>query len=192
MTQPPADATRPARLRCGHLALPRTPKDLSISHVSLAEFAPALARWLPGLWSAGLHHHSGPDHRHARTDRVWTPFDERPSLARFEPVTDAVLTGPNGQGLYLLPHRAERVLVCPLIPDDLHEDITDRMLAPPCITVPASPARAAWRLQDRLLPYYLGALDSARRAQRAARTLAQPASLPHHFTPPPAGAVRGR
>ncbi|MFD9817504.1 hypothetical protein [Streptomyces violascens] len=112
---------------------------------------------------------------------MWTPYDTRPSLARFGPVTDAVLAGPSGQALYLLPHRSDRVLVCPLVPGALHEDFTDRVLAPPCIAVPTVAARAAWRLRERLLPHYLRAHNEALRAQRAAR--ACPDMPRHPFTP---------
>ncbi|WP_188278869.1 hypothetical protein [Streptomyces sp. CBMA152] len=112
---------------------------------------------------------------------MWTPYDARPSLARFNPVTDAVLAGPSGQALYLLPHRTDRVLVCPLVPGSLHEDFTDRVLAPPCIAVPTVPARAAWRLRERLLPHYIHASNEALRAQQAAR--ARP-DVPHQPAAP--------
>ncbi|MFD9484631.1 hypothetical protein ACFWBX_11620 [Streptomyces sp. NPDC059991] len=103
-----------------------------------------------------------------------------------------MLTRADGWGLYLLAHRTERVLVCPLVPDDLHEDISDRIPAPPCIAVPADAVRATRRLQDRLLPHYARALDEARRAQMPGRALAQPASLLPRLAPPPCATTRRR
>ncbi|MFF3694085.1 hypothetical protein [Streptomyces sp. NPDC002221] len=160
-------------------------KDLPISPAHLVEFTPALVRRLPGTWSADLRHHHGPDDLVARTGRVWGPSTNRPSLARFSPVTDAVLTGPDGWGLYLLPHHTDRLLVCPLVPDDLHEDYADRTPAPPCIAVPAYPARAAWRLQEQLFPSYTRALHSARRAQFSALSLTPRAPAPPAPASPP-------
>ncbi|MFD9630198.1 hypothetical protein [Streptomyces violascens] len=144
-------------------------KDPPISPTDIAEFAHGLALHLPGDWAADVESHTDPVLRSGLIGRVWTPYDARPSLARFGPVTDAVLADASGQALYLLPHRTDRVLVCPLVPGALHEDFTDRVLAPPCIAVPAVAARAAWRLRDRLLPHYLHAHNEALRAQRAAR-----------------------
>lgn len=156
-------------------------KDPPISPTDIAEFAHGLALHLPGDWAADVESHTDPVLRSGLISRVWTPYDARPSLARFGPVTDAVLADANRQALYLLPHRSDRVLVCPLVPGGLHEDFTDRVPAPPCIAVPTIPTRAAWRLRERLLPHYSHAHNEALRVQRAAR--ARP-DVPHHTLTP--------
>ncbi|KOU34659.1 hypothetical protein ADK54_40195 [Streptomyces sp. WM6378] len=78
------------------------------------------------------------------------------------------------------------MLVCPLVSGGLHEDFTDRTLAPPCIAVPTIPARAAWRLRERLLPHYTQAHNEALRAQRAARACPD---MPHHPCAPSVSAA---
>ncbi|MFD7013894.1 hypothetical protein [Streptomyces sp. NPDC059928] len=88
-------------------------------------------------------------------------------------------------------HRAHSFLACPMVPDGLHEDLTDRMSAPPSIAVPAQPARAAWRITDRLLPRYAAATAQARAgATRTALVTPPPLPLMTASPPPHAGRTR--
>ncbi|MEU2951052.1 hypothetical protein [Streptomyces xanthochromogenes] len=101
-----------------------------------------------------------------------------------------MLTGPDGFRLYLLGHRTSRILVCPVIPYDLHEDLTDRMSAPPSVAVPAEPARAAWRITDRLIPHYIAATAQARRPSPARTAPTAPRPLPRMTAASPRDAGR--
>ncbi|MET9373983.1 hypothetical protein ABZX98_07515 [Streptomyces sp. NPDC002992] len=94
--------------------------------------------------------------------------------------------------LYLVEHRRDRVLVCPVVPLGLHEDITDRVPAPPSVAAPLDPARAAWRITDRVLPHYTAAVADAREAAAlTARRTHAPAPLPGPL-PHPSSPARGR
>ncbi|MEU3499929.1 hypothetical protein ABZ726_03860 [Streptomyces hundungensis] len=145
---------------------------------------------LPGHWAADVQQHNAIAARFERTARVWTPSSDRPSLAAFHRLEDAVLTGPDGLRLYLLGHRTSRILVCPLIPDDLHEDLTNRMSAPPSVAVPAEAARAAWRITDRLIPHYLAVTAQARRPSPARTAPTAPRPLPRMTAASPRDAGR--
>ncbi|MFI8520919.1 hypothetical protein ACIGEZ_24315 [Streptomyces sp. NPDC085481] len=76
----------------------------------------------------------------------------------------ATLLRDDGLGLYLTEHHRDRIMVCPVIPAGLHEDVTDRLPAPPSVACPRDPARAAWRIADCILPHYTAAVTDARRA----------------------------
>ncbi|MFE0772159.1 hypothetical protein [Streptomyces sp. NPDC058861] len=128
-------------------------------------FALQLAHHLPGTWKAIHHWYTRPTHRSVDLWRVWPPPEARPALA--DRLHAETLLGPDGRELYLVEHRQDRVLICPVIPYGIHEDITGRIPAPPTVAAPRDPARAAWRVTDRVLPHYTTALTDAREAAEA-------------------------
>jgi hypothetical protein len=149
----------------------------------LGFFAYELAQKLPGDWSAEsadpLHHRDYWD-TFNRRQRIWTPSEAHPMVNNYAR-EDAMLHAEgawSGLQLYLVAHRSSRVLVCPLIPADVPEDLADRIPAPPSIATSADPARAAWRITERLLPHYLTAVSAARRAVEATTRRAFPAPAP--------------
>ncbi|MET9956242.1 hypothetical protein ABZ135_32510 [Streptomyces sp. NPDC006339] len=141
-------------------------------------FALQLADHLPGTWTALHRQYTRGADQFDDTCRVWTPLDARPPIAFRS--HGATLRRDDGLELYLVEHRRGRVLFCPVIPHGLHEDITDRIPAPPTVAGPLDPARAAWRITDRVLPHYTAAVTSAREATSAlaARRSSAPALLP--------------
>lgn len=141
-------------------------------------FALQLADRLPGTWTALYRQYTRAADQFADTCRVWTPLDARPPISfRINGIT---LRRDDDLELYLVQHRQGRVLICPVIPHGLHEDVTDRIPAPPTVAGPLDPARAAWRITDRILPHYTAAVTSARQATAAlvARRSFVPALLP--------------
>ncbi|RST18868.1 hypothetical protein E2C00_24605 [Streptomyces sp. WAC05374] len=141
-------------------------------------FALQLADRLPGTWTALYRQYTRAADQFADTYRVWTPLDARPAIAfRSHGIT---LRRHDDLELYIVEHRRGRVLVCPVIPQGLHEGITDRIPAPPTVAGPLDPARAAWRITDRILPHYTAAVTGAREATAAlaARRSFVPALLP--------------
>jgi hypothetical protein len=129
-------------------------------------------------WTALYRQYTRAADRFADTCRVWTPLDARPAIAfRSHGIT---LRRHDDLELYLVEHRRGRVLGCPVIPQGLHEGITDRIPAPPTVASPLDPARAAWRITDRVLPHYTAAVTGAREATAAlaARRSFVPTLLP--------------
>lgn len=141
-------------------------------------FALQLAHHLPGTWKTLHREYPRPADQSVDLWRIWTLFDDRPTLTGRPHA--ATLLGPDGLELYLVEHRQDRVLVCPVIPYGIHEDITDRIPAPPTVGAPRDPARAAWRVTDRVLPHYTTALADAREAAEAlyARRASSPLFAP--------------
>ncbi|MFI8102109.1 hypothetical protein [Streptomyces sp. NPDC086023] len=142
-------------------------------------FALAVAHRLPGTWTTIRHWYPRPADQSVDLCRIWTSSGDRPSPAGRERA--ATLRRADGLELYLAEHRQHRVLICPVVPLGLHEDITDRLPAPPSVAAPLDPARATWRITDRVLPHYTAAVSSAwaathtlplRRAHRSAPCLA--------------------
>ncbi|MFD6343442.1 hypothetical protein ACFWF9_01785 [Streptomyces roseolus] len=149
-------------------------------------FAHQAAERLPGTWAAQPRFYDRRLDQSMDTGRIWTPWDDRPGLA--PRLRAALLLGSDGLMLYLVEHRQDRALVCPVVPLDLHEDITDQLPAPPSVAVPLDPVRAAWRITDRVLPHYTAAVADAREAAAylAARRAHSPAPLPAPLPSPPA------
>lgn len=149
-------------------------------------FAVAVAHRLPGTWTTIRHRYPRPADQSVDLCRIWTPSEDRPSPAGRERA--ATLRRADGLELYLAEHRQRRALICPVVPLDLHEDITDRIPAPPSVAAPLDPARAAWRITDQVLPHYTAAVSDARAAaraltfQRAHRSLPRRAPAPHART----------
>ncbi|MEV5150958.1 hypothetical protein AB0K81_03255 [Streptomyces werraensis] len=128
-------------------------------------FALQLADRLPGTWTALYRHYPRAADQFADTCRVWTPLDARPPISfRSNGIT---LRREDDLELYLVQHRRGQVLICPVIPHGLHEDVTDRISTPPTVAGPLDPARAAWRITDRVLPHYTAAVTGAREATAA-------------------------
>ncbi|WP_435608618.1 hypothetical protein [Streptomyces sp. C10-9-1] len=149
-------------------------------------FTLQLAHHLPGTWTTVRRWYPRPADQSLDLCQVWTPFDARPVLAGR--LHAAALLGPDDLELYLVEHRRDRVLACPVIPYGLHEDVTDLIPAPPAVAAPRDPVRAAWRITDRVLPHHTAALASAREATRALKTCR--ASAPAPLPAPAAGTFR--
>jgi hypothetical protein len=165
------------RVDCGIPCLTADSHDGRARPPALVAFAAGLAARLPGDWRLDYQRHDTSAGRLRRADRIWTAGESRPLISRHTR-DDAVLHGGDGLQLYIVNQRTSRFLVCPLIPADIHEDIADRLPAPPVIGTHAVPSRAAWRVADRLLPHYVAATRDARRATARIRQQPRTASLP--------------
>ncbi|MET9955440.1 hypothetical protein ABZ135_28390 [Streptomyces sp. NPDC006339] len=148
-------------------------------------FAHLAAERLPGKWVAQPRSYDRRLDQSIDTGWIWPLRDDRPGRAPHIPA--ALLLGPDGLLLYLVEHRQGRALVCPVVPLGLNKDITVHLPAPPSVAVPLDPARAAWRISDRVLPEYTAAVADAREAAAAlaARRAHNPAPLPAPLPSPP-------
>ncbi|WP_432112707.1 hypothetical protein [Streptomyces sp. S1] len=123
------------------------------------------AHHLPGTWKTLHREYPHPVGQSVDLWRIWTLPQDRPALAGRPHA--ATLLGPDSLELYLVEHRQDRVLICPVIPYGIHEDIAHRIPGPPTVAAPRDPARAAWRITDRVLPHYTTALADTREAAEA-------------------------
>ncbi|MFF2567268.1 hypothetical protein [Streptomyces sp. NPDC058084] len=130
---------------------------------------------LPGAWKAIRHWYPRPGDQSVDLCLIWTPLEARPPVAWRS--HGATLLRDDDLGLYLTEHRRDQIMVCPVTPAGLHEDVTDRIPAPPSVACPRDPARAAWRITDRVLPHYAAAVTDARRAADGLAVRRRAASL---------------
>lgn len=152
------------------------------ARTELSTFAGALAARLPGTWTSDYHRHPAYADQFPLAEQVWDLAHVNWAVSEFVLRHDAVLTGPDGQRLYVIdrPLHRHQFLVAPLEPEDgevkSHHFVG--IEEPNGIAVPNDAVRAAARVARRLLPRYQRALIAV-----FDNALSQP-DPPHRAAPP--------
>jgi hypothetical protein len=135
----------------------------------LASFARAVARRLPGQWTARVQPVDNEHQRRALTQLLtWSVGDHSRLQRSLDQVTTeiaVVLSGPYGQRLLVAPEpgRPHRFTLGPIAPVGLNgEDHWPSNYRAPHLSVPSNAARAAHRVATRALPGYLTAAQHSR------------------------------
>ncbi|WP_433888490.1 hypothetical protein [Streptomyces sp. CA-111067] len=144
----------------------------------LRAFSDALARRLPGSWSAATDDYFAysPTHVHVM-DRLWDNGHAEWALQDAVHEEAALLDGPGGEGFVVLarPRHRGQFLVAALAPPGI-DGVLRTGHTPHGIAVPGDPIRAAVAVERRLLPRYQHSVETVRGpALREAHRLAQEA-----------------
>ncbi|MDX2821026.1 hypothetical protein PV416_07965 [Streptomyces ipomoeae] len=132
---------------------------------SLTGFAAALGEHLPGRWQAG--EPTSLLAQEAGSHRIWHSGPLAYAAFDAANVQRCVLTSPYGLQLYVLPrpHRADQLLVLPMLPAGCQQEHVKGLPHPHGIAVPANPVRAAAAVRRRmLLEYRFASLPALRAA----------------------------
>ncbi|MEU6355043.1 hypothetical protein ABZ896_37990 [Streptomyces sp. NPDC047072] len=153
----------------------------------LALFAAALAERLPGMWTSEYHRHRTYADEFPTVERLWDLGHVDHIVSQYILGHDAVLTGPDGEQLYVTdrPNYRHQFVVAALEPSGVTGHQTSAVHEPNGIAVPNHPVRAAAAITRCLLPRYGTAVAADR-----AKALDQPE--PPHRQPASAGLVSGR
>ncbi|MEC3997114.1 hypothetical protein VSR01_27885 [Actinacidiphila sp. DG2A-62] len=130
----------------------------------LRAFSDALARRLPGSWSAFTKDYFRYSHMYADVrDSLWDRGQTTRVLQDRVPDRAALLNGPGGESLVVIerPRHPGQFLVAALAPPGVYSVLRNRY-TPHGIAVPEHPARAAADVGRRLLPRYRQAVDAVR------------------------------
>ncbi|MEU6148056.1 hypothetical protein ABZ848_47945 [Streptomyces sp. NPDC047081] len=138
---------------------------------SLALFAAALAERLPGMWTSEYHRHRSYADQFPTVERLWDLGHVDHIVSQYVLGHDAVLTGPDGEQLYVTdrPHYRHQFVVAALEPSGVKPHQVSPVREPNGIAVPNHPVRAAAAVTRRLLPRYQAAVAAVR-----AKALDQP------------------